>query len=308
MRKVHVGLDLGGTKLLALVTDSRRKILASKKVLLDWNLPQDDFVEAVAEVYFDLIEPFGDVEVAGVGVAMAGPVDPIRGVVIIMPNVGLEQLPLADLLRERIDVPVALDNDVNLATLAEFHLGAGRGEQNVYAFYPGTGLGGGYICHGKLVRGKNFTAGEVGHMVVKIDGELCGCGRRGCLETIVSQRGFVRRLSAALAAGRTSMLQGLPRFHSDDLARAWQAGDAVVKEILTEQAQALGIGIANVINLIGVDCIIIGGNVYHKLSKELLPLVIETAELYAIGGGMCGVKVRLNALGAEAPALGATFL
>ena len=202
---------------------------------------------------------------------------------------------------------IKLGNDVNMATLAEYKFGAGRGVLSLFTFYPGTGLGGGYIYEGKLVTGFNSTAAEIGHVVIDIDGPLCKCGRHGCLEAIVSYHGIKTMLSEKLSSGAESIIDHTS-FRAVDIFEAWRKGDQIISELLEYQARALGIGIANVINITGVERIILGGTIYHELQDDLLPIIEKNAVKHAIGNGMDGVNILMNELGDEAPALGASML
>ena len=195
-----------------------------------------------------------------------------------------------------------------MATLAEYKLGAGKGVKSLYTFYPGTGIGGGYIAKGKLVRGYNGTAGEIGHMVVDLNGTSCNCGQYGCLETIVSNTAFKKLLNESIRKGEYNGEIDPYKSGSHDILNAWESGDIILQDILKYQAKVLGIAIANIVNITGVERIIVGGHFYHVLGKMLLPIVEESAENHSIGNGMKNVQIVLNKLGPEAPALGATLL
>jgi glucokinase len=242
-----------------------------------------------------------------VGIALPSPVDNELGNAKHLTAFQEKELPVRDMLNERTGVDIKLGNDVNMATLAEYKFGAGRGVSSMFTFYPGTGLGGGYIYEGKLVTGFNFTAAEVGHMVIDIDGPLCKCGRHGCLEAIVSYHGLKTMLGEKFSTGAVSVIDH-SSFRASDIFKAWRKGDPVISELLEYQARALGIGIANVINITGVERIILGGTIYHELQNELLPIIEKNAVKHAIGNGMDDVDILLNELGDEAPALGASML
>ncbi len=302
---VKVGLDLGGTKLFGIVTIRGDIVKQKKSFLQDIHSPEK-LAGYIGEFYRKLVVDYPEVDT--VGLAVPSPVDIDKGIAKNMTAFRWENIAMGQKVEDNIGKPVRLENDVNAATLAEYKMGAGRGVKSLYTFYPGTGLGGGYISEGSLVRGYNYTASEVGHMVVQMDGFLCNCGQRGCLEAIVSNRGFKRMMDEHLKKGQKSSLTENDSYRSDDLVQAWQNDDKVVKDILSFQARALGLGVANVINVTGVERIIIGGNVYHKLEESLFPIVRETAVTHSIGGGMNGVEIRLNELGNEAPALGMTLV
>jgi glucokinase len=264
-------------------------------------------MDQISNVYTALAEQVGDEKIDSVGIALPSPVDNELGHAKHLTAFQEKELPVRDMLKERTGVDVKLGNDVNMATLAEYKFGAGKGVSSLFTFYPGTGLGGGYIYKGKLVTGFNSTAAEVGHVVIDIDGPLCKCGRHGCLEAIVSYHGLKTMLGEKLAAGAVCHVDP-SSFRATDIFDAWRKGDPVVSELLEYQARALGIGIANVINITGVERIILGGTIYHELQDDLLPIIEKNAVKYAIGNGMDGVDILLNELGDEAPALGASML
>ncbi|MBU0529864.1 ROK family protein [bacterium] len=302
MKRFKIGIDLGGTKLLGVLVDSSYNILKKKKINIQKNNTLDKIIDEIASIYFELSH---DLEIEKLGMAVPSSVQFESGIASFLPAYGWKNIPFGQLIKSKIGVEVNVDNDVNMATLAEFKLGAGIGVNSLYTFYPGTGIGGGYISNGKLIRGYNGTAGEIGHMVIDVNGVKCKCGQRGCLETIVSNAGFRRLLNESK---NSSSLYNIDNITSDNIVEAWHSADLTVQNILKFQAEVLGIAIANVINITGVERILVGGQIYHLLKDELLPLVIETANDHAISNGMKNVDILLNKLGPEAPALGATLL
>ena len=303
----RIGLDLGGTKVLGVMTDSDHKVIHRKKHRLSNRADISAVIDQTSNVYTSLTEQAGDEEIASVGIALPSPVDNELGHAKHLTAFQEKELPVRDMLKERTGVDIKLGNDVNMATLAEYKFGAGRGVLSLFTFYPGTGLGGGYIYEGRLVTGFNSTAAEIGHVVIDIDGPLCKCGRHGCLEAIVSYHGIKTMLSEKLSSGAESVIDHTS-FRAVDIFEAWRKGDQVISELLEYQARALGIGIANVINITGVERIILGGTIYHELQDDLLPIIEKNAVKHAIGNGMDGVNILMNELGDEAPALGASML
>ena len=303
----RIGLDLGGTKVLGVMTDSDHKVIHRKKHRLSNRADISAVMDQTSNVYTSLTEQAGDEEIASVGIALPSPVDNELGHAKHLTAFQEKELPVRDMLKERTGVDIKLGNDVNMATLAEYKFGAGQGVSSLFTFYPGTGLGGGYIYEGILVTGFNSTAAEVGHVIIDIDGPLCKCGRHGCLEAIVSYHGLKTMLSEKLSRGAASVIDHTS-FRAIDIFEAWRKGDPVISELLKYQARALGIGIANIINITGVERIILGGTIYHELQDDLLPIVEKNAVKHAIGDGMDGVDILLNELGDEAPALGASML
>ena len=303
----RVGLDLGGTKVLGILTESDHKVLHRKKHRLSNRADISAVMDQISNVYTVLAKQVGNEKIDSVGIALPSPVDNELGHAKHLTAFQEKELPVRDMLKERTGVDVKLGNDVNMATLAEYKFGAGQGVSSLFTFYPGTGLGGGYIYEGILVTGFNSTAAEVGHVIIDIDGPLCKCGRHGCLEAIVSYHGLKTMLSEKLSRGAASVIDHTS-FRAVDIFEAWRKGDQVISELLEYQARALGIGIANVINITGVERIILGGTIYHELQDDLLPIIEKNAVKHAIGNGMDGVNILMNELGDEAPALGASMV
>jgi len=305
MENYKIGIDLGGTKLLGIVVDSHNKIIDLRKIILQKSITIDKVISDIVGIYNEFSN---QLTIKTFGLAVPSSVRFESGIATFLPAYGWRDVPFKKLIESEIDVEIKLDNDVNLATLAEYTIGAGKGVQSLYTFYPGTGIGGGYIYNGELIRGYNDTAGEIGHMVLDINGVKCNCGQTGCLETIVSNTGFKRLLNEAKTKGELSILHNNCNITSEQIYKAWEVGDTIVKNILKYQAEVLGVAIANVINTIGVERIIIGGQIYHLLKDDLLPIVRNFANKHSIGDGMRNVDILLNQLGPEAPAIGATLL
>ena len=306
MNQYKIGLDLGGTKLLGiLVDDNNKNILKKKKIKVRKNITIDELIDEVVNIYNILSD---GLDIAWLGFAVPSSVQFETGIASFLPAYGWRNVQFKKILENKLGIEVKVDNDVNMATLAEYKLGAGIGVKSLYTLYPGTGIGGGYISNGQLVRGYNGTAGEIGHMIVDINGSRCNCGQYGCLETIVSNTAFKRLLKES-KANKIYLGKIDPDIAgSKDILEVWNAGDTVLQDLLKYQAKVLGIAIANIVNITGVERIIVGGHFYHVLEDKLLHIVEENACKHAIGNGMNDVDVLLNKLGPEAPALGATLL
>jgi len=305
MAKYRIGMDLGGTKLLGILVDKNYRIIAKSKFRIPKNITFDNLIVEFKNIIEQLI---GSYKIDKIGVAVPGPVQQKTGIATFLPAYGWKNVDFKSRLENLFSIKISVDNDVNMATLAEYKLGAGKGVKSLYTFYPGTGIGGGYIAKGKLVRGYNGTAGEVGHMVMDINGTKCNCGQNGCLETIVSNTAFKRLLKELIDKEEYKGTITPDKSGSTDILKAWDSGDKVLIDLLKYQARILGIAIGNIINITGVERIIVGGHFYHVLGDKLLPIVRENASIQAIGNGMKDVEIVLNQLGSEAPALGATLL
>jgi glucokinase len=252
-------------------------------------------------------------DVAAIASGCPGPLDPDQGIVHFAPNLaGWEEVPLAKMLTERLDLPAFIENDVNLWTLGEWALGAGQGSLHVVGIFVGTGIGGGLILDGKLYQGWRKGAGEVGHMILLPDGPLCGCGNRGCAEALASRTAIERDIVAGIKAGRESIVKklmekdGRDRLTSGVLAEALQRHDPLVSEVMGRAQFYLGLLIASVVNFIDPERIIMGGGVVEALGDDFLTPIREVAyQSFVNKRGAKDVKIVPAKLGDEAGPLGA---
>ncbi|MCX7805565.1 MAG: ROK family protein, partial [Planctomycetota bacterium] len=245
-----------------------------------------------------------------VGVAVPAPVRR-DGSVVFAANLGWRDVPVAAMLSQRLGLMVFAENDCNLGALAEYRFGAGRNSRMLVALFMGTGLGGGIVHDGKLWSGANNMAAEVGHMIVRMDGRPCGCGRRGCLEAYASKTAMTGRFrEEVLEKGRRTLLKdgddGFSKLRSGALADAFRCGDEVTREIVLEAAEVLGLGIGNLITLLGPDAVVLGGGVFEALGPELLETARNSARKYSFPeASFVDARIELASLGDDAVALGA---
>jgi glucokinase len=304
----YLGVDLGGTKILTAVVDETGRVAARVRAPTPQTGPAA-VVEAIAASADRALAaagvPRGALRAAGVGAP--GPADPVTGTVFAPPNLpGWGDVPLADLLRARLEVPVAVENDANAAALGEHWLGAGRGVDDLLYITVGTGIGGGLILRGELYAGVSGTAGEVGHMVIVADGPRCACGRLGCLEAVASGRAIAREARAALDAGRPSVLAAVAAdaLDAQAVARAAAEGDPLAREVFARAARYLGLAVANLVHLLNPALVVVGGGVAQAGALLLAP-VRRIVESEAFARPAAAVRIVPAALGPDAGALGA---
>ena len=309
------GIDLGGTKIQTVVVDGRWRVVGEARRPTPTTGGPDDVAEQMAEAMREAAEAAGvdPGTLAAVGVGSPGLVNQRTGVVSQARNLpGWEdEFKLGAWLRERLGAPVRVGNDVQVATEAEFRLGAGRPYKSLVGVFWGTGVGGGLILDGKPWLGRG-EAGEIGHIVVKQGGARCPCGRRGCLEAYAGRAAMEERARREHENGRKTDLFKLMKKHGRDRLtsgiweRALKAEDSLATELIDRAVVALGAGIASVINLLDVEAVIIGGGIGTRLGppyaerivKEMRghlfndenPPALEVAALGDLGGAIGGAQ------------------
>lgn len=314
--KPVIGVDVGGTKVLAGVVDRDYKVIATAKRPTKGENGVGAVVERIAKTARDAVREAGMdfSDIAGVCSAAPGALNPEDGVVRLAPNIeGWEDVPFAKLLSDQLSgVPVFIENDGNLGALGELTLGAAQGVRNVVGMFVGTGIGGGMVLNGEIWRGSHMTAGEIGHVVVLAEGPVCGCGRRGCLESVASRTAIERDIRLGLKTGRESMIpellkqSGRERITSGILAQAYEARDPLVYEVISRAQHYLGVFIGSTINYIDPDMIVVGGGVAEALGEAFVEPMRPIAYQYAMNRKDArGVKIVLAKLEDHAVLLGA---
>jgi glucokinase-like ROK family protein len=248
----------------------------------------------------------------GVAVGVPGLVDQTTGTLLFAPNLGWKDVPVRATLQNAFDAPVFVDNEANLAALGEHYFGAAQGYEEVLYVSAGVGLGGGVVHDGQLCRGVTGVAGELGHMTMDPDGELCACGNRGCWETQVSQRALFRRVKQAVNAGQVSRLSGtvdgnFGRLTVPLVADAAREGDAVALEAFCGVGRSLGIGIASLVNALNPELVVFGG-ILSLAWDLLLPAVTEEIQKRALRWNREAMQVVLAQHGFDACVMGGLAL
>src|SRR6266550_3391418 len=283
-----IGVDLGGTNIVvgAMSADGKQHF-AMRSIPTS----AESGAEGVADRIVGLIE--GVVldtlaetnsnrrDVIGVGVGAPGPLDREKGLVIVAPNLGWRNFPLRDRVSEHLGIPATLDNDANCATVGEWWQGAARGGRNVIGMTIGTGIGGGLILDGKLFHGSSDVAGEIGHTTIDLNGRHCKCGNYGCLEAYASGPAIATRAREVLVREEgesvmPGMVDGrLEEITAETVYLAASQGDAVANEIVRDTARYLGVGIANLLNTLNVDVVVVAGGVTKAGDALFIPLRAE---------------------------------
>lgn len=271
---MRIGIDLGGTSVKAALCEEDGTLLSKRSTPTRTGdaegLCADMKLLALALCGERGISPDS---ITSIGIGVPGSFDKATCTLKFGTNLGMNNVCFADAFRPEFGCAVQLDNDANCAALGEATAGSAKGARNMVMVTLGTGVGGGIIIDGKLYTGSNGIAGEIGHIVIQRDGEQCGCGRKGCLESYTSAASFVKFAERALAEGRKSILQkNAGHLDAKMICDAVDAGDALARELFDEYCVNLSIGLANFINIFQPESIVLGGGLAGYGEKLLEPL------------------------------------
>jgi glucokinase len=310
-----LAVDLGGTNFRVALVNQSGEIIQRSSRPTSKGEGSDILVRKLAAAMLKLVaeSEIPESRIQAVGMGIPGLVEPDKGLVVKAPNIPeLDQLNLGQALDPLLPWPVSLENDANLFAWGEAYMGAGRGEKNLLGITLGTGVGGGLVLEGRLWQGSKGTAAEIGHITIEPGGERCNCGNQGCLETLASATWTVKWTVAQLAAGEESSLQPLWRQNSQELTarQIYQeavAGDRLARKAFQRVGRALGIGIADVVHLLGVSVIILGGNFSRAWDQFIGSLEVELDKRMTFFP-KDDLKLRPATLGDNAGLLGAARL
>jgi glucokinase len=312
-RKFTVGIDVGGTKILAALCDARFRILSVVKMKSKPEKGRGRFLSDLADSVGTVIKEGGAArsEVLAVGVGCPGLVDPAKGKISASPNLPfLAGFPLAAQLSKKLKLPVVVGNDAQIGLYGEHQFGAAKGFSNAVGLFLGTGVGGAMILEGRPYRGSTGSAGEFGHMVIDPGGPLCGCGQRGCLEA------WIGRLAIASEAALLAARQKAPylarkagtdirAIKSGILAKAIRSGDKAIAELMRQKARLLGQAMSNLVYILNPDVIVLGGGVVEAMPSLIAREAEQVLRAHALGPLARHVRVKVAKLGDYSIVLGA---
>jgi glucokinase len=311
-----IGVDLGGTKILSGVFNNSLECIATSKLSTKSQRGVDKVIERIARCVQDSVDE-ADLslkQVTGIGIGAPGSVDFESGTIVFAPNLeGWKDVPLKKELEKLLGVPVFVENDCNIAVLG-VHVVELKGKpRNVVGIFVGTGIGGGIIINGELYSGFTHAAGEIGHMILDINGPKCGCGNKGCFEALASRTAIFQQIKAGIKEGEKTLLtdmlgDDLGDLRSGDLRKAIRRGDKFVGRVVDGAAEYIGMATSNLINLLNPEVVVIGGGVMEALQDEMMSVIVETAKDCAMAGTMKGVEIVASKLGDNAGITGAAVL
>lgn len=295
-------MDIGGTNLVVgVVPEAGGEPVGLRVGATEAKRGPDAVVEDVARMAEAAIEETIDLhggdrtQVVGVGIGCPGPLDRESGVVLETPNLGWRNYPVRDRIEEALEMSAVLDNDANCATYAEWWQGAGRGTTHMAGVTLGTGIGGGLIFDGRLVRGVSGTAGEIGHTTIDFTGRRCGCGNYGCLEAYASGPNIAARAREGIEAGYDSLIVemvggDLDRITAKTVYDALLEGDKHASDVMLEAARALGAGVANIVNMFNPEIVVVVGGVTRAGEHLFAPLRSEVRRrAFDVAVGACRI-------------------
>ncbi len=311
----RIGVDLGGTNIVAGVVDEFYKIVAKAKRKTACPRPAGEILADIAACVNEAVKTAGITmdEVKSIGIGTPGSVNKRMGIVEYANNLGFDKVPARDILLKYFDKPIYIENDANCAALGEAVAGAGGNVENFVAITLGTGVGSGIIVNGKIVNGCNDAAGEMGHSVIVVDGEPCTCGRKGCWEAYSSATALVRQTKAAMEENKASLMWevvdgDISKVNGRTAFDAMRKGDTAAKQVVDTYIRYLAAGVTNVVNTFQPDVLCIGGGIGCEGEPLLAPVREYVAkERYSIH---CGKQTQICSavLGNDAGVIGAALL
>lgn len=314
----RLGIDLGGTNIVAAIVDENYKIISKAKRKTNAKRPIEEIVADISGTALEVIENAGlkiaDIESAGIGVP--GSVDPMNGILCNANNLGESgcfNVPIIKMLKDHLPLDFNIVNDADAAAFGEFIAGSGKGANNFIMITLGTGIGGGILINRKLYSGSNFAGGEVGHMVIYADGEECNCGRRGCWEAYASVTALIEQTKKAMADYPDNIMweicdKDINKVNGHTAFIAMKNGDALAKQIVKKYIDYISIGIVNLINIFQPDIICIGGGISKEGDTLTLPIKeYANNEDYARNEEKT-TEIKIATLGNDAGLIGAAFL
>lgn len=311
-KKCWVGFDLGGTKMLSKVFSAEFKGLGQDRTKTKGHEGVEAGLARIAKTIRNSLNEskIDENEMAGIGVGCPGPLDLDRGIIREAPNLGWFDVNLADFLRNEFGCPVVILNDVDAGIYGEYRFGVAQKARTAVGVFPGTGIGGGCVYEGKILRGKTASCMEVGHVQVAPEGPLCGCGRRGCLEAVASRLVIAAQAAKAAYRGQAPHLlkhvgTDLRDIRSGAIASSIAGGDKQVEAIVREAARHIGRAVAGLVNLLGPDLVVLGGGLVEAMTDLYVGEVRRAAKRRVLPTLVDSFDVLPAQLGDDAGVMGA---
>ncbi len=313
--KYYIGVDLGGTNIAVGIVDKKRKLIAKKIVPTNCPRSANEIVNDIVNTVFELIKSI-DISLQDIywlGIGTPGSVNSKSGIIESAHNLGFYDLPLRDLIQEKINLNCFIENDANAAAYGELLAGSALGARNAICITIGTGLGGGIIINKKIYSGSNYYGGEFGHTVIEFNGKECNCGRKGCLERYCSATAFIEQTKDAMLINSDSLLwrecdRNIDKVSGKTAFDAMRKGDKTAARVIEKFTEYLACGCTNFINIFQPDVLIIGGGISKEGETLLSPLRKIISRDSFDKNPKRKTKIAAASLGNDAGIIGAALL
>ena len=310
--RVWIGFDLGGTKMNLMLFDGSFGVRGRRRKKSRGSEGVESGLDRIISNIAKLMEESGALKenLGGIGIGCPGPLNLEEGIILESPNLGWKNVPLKQELEKEFGCPTFVCNDVDAGLYGEYRFGAAKGARTAIGVFPGTGIGGAMVYEGQIFRGKTGSCLEIGHVPVMADGPFCGCGRRGCLETVSSRLAMSAEIAKAAYRGQAPNIlrvagTDLANIRSGTIKEAIEAGDVIVDAIIREGARQLGLVLAGTVNLLAPDMIILGGGLVEALPKLFLEEVGKAVAGRVMPSYLNSYELKVASLGDDSGAMGA---
>jgi glucokinase len=311
-RNYWLGFDLGGTKMLAVAFDDAMRPVGRKRKKTEGFHGAAAGLERIAHTIHSVLDEAGlkPQQLGAIGIGCPGPLDLDAGVILEAPNLGWHDVAVKEYLETTFGCPAYISNDVDAGVFGEYRFGAGRDARTVLGIFPGTGVGGGCVYEGKILRGRRGSIMEIGHLRVMPEGPICGCGLRGCLESVASRLAISAAAAQAAYRGQAPHLMAMVgtdvgNIRSSLIADAVVAGDAAIERIVRTAAEAIGIALASCVHLVGPDVVVLGGGLVEAMPSLFVEGAQAAARDHVMPAFRDSFRVAAAQLGDDAGAMGA---
>ena len=311
MQKWAIGVDLGGTKIEVALVNADGQLSDRLRIPTQSEAGPDKIPEDITKTIHQLCDKHKDIAPSVIGIGVAGQVEKNTGTIIFSPNLGWQNVNLQELLTNKLQLPVAVCNDVKAAAWGEWLHGAGTGCDDLVCIFVGTGIGGAIVCNGRMLEGCNNTAGEIGHTTIQLNGPLCHCGNKGCFEALASGWAIERDAQTAVQKNKDEGRMLLEMADGDAklitgaiVAAALQKGDALAAKLMYEVTDALIAGVTSVVNMVGPCRVILGGGVIEGM-PELIKRVEAGVRKNALKAAIASVNILPAKLHNDSGVIGA---
>lgn len=311
-KNVWIGFDLGGTKMLAIAYDENFKVLGRRRRKTRGRDGSDQGIQRIGSTIERLLDE-NDLsvdQIAGIGMGCPGPIDLERGRILTAPNLGWDDVDVRDFVKSKFKCPVAVINDVDAGVYGEYKFGAAKNSRCVVGIFPGTGVGGGCVYQGEILRGARISCMEIGHTRISSSTRVSGFDMPGTLEAEASRLSIAAEAAKAAFRGEAPALQkavgsDLADIRSGAIAASIEKGDKVVKRIVVDACETIGYGVVNIVHILAPDTIVLGGGLVEAMEDLIVGSVEKTAKAAVLGPYRDTFKVVAAKLGDDAGAIGA---